>query len=119
MDDDERYVDEFGRPLERYSPKAPDMRGRHKTFGSALDVAFKGLLPPDDPFFDKLASEWNSLFPGSKLSPSRREGDMIFLSAPNSAALFVERPRLTMMKSRLAKLPGAPIKFSLKLEVKR
>ena len=56
-----------------------DQRGRHRSFGSAVDAAFKDLATERNDFFDSLADRWAALFPGVPAVPGRYDGGIIFL----------------------------------------
>ena len=100
-----------------WRPLDPLSRGRHSTFASALDAAFKDLATERNPFFDSLADEWPRLFPGLPARPGRYEDGKIVLYVRNPPTLYLMRMKLGMIRSRLATLPGAPRAISLKLEV--
>ena len=95
---------------------APDKRGRHKTFGSAVAAAFSDLIVEKNEFFDSLVDNWRRLFPNQPARPGRYEDGKIFIYVKNAPTLFLMRPRLPMIKRRLAMLPGAPKKINLILE---
>lgn len=117
MDDDERYVDEFGQPLPRWAPLEPLSRHRHRTFGGAAKAALDSLLTSRHPFIDSLADAWPELFPKLPVRPGRFEDGKIFLYVPNAPLLFAMRPKLSEIRRRLLALPGAPAKIDLKLEI--
>ena len=96
---------------------APEKRGRHETFGSAIGAALADLTTEKNPFFDSIADAWGSLFPGCAARPGRYENGRIFLYVRSAPALFAVRPRLRAMSARLAELPGAPAKINLRLEI--
>ncbi len=100
----------YGRAIE------PDKRGRHKTFSSAIGAAFSDLTVERNAFFDSLADNWRRLFPDQPARPGRYEDGKIFLYVKNAPTLFLMRPRLPMIRRKLAALPGAPKKIDLKLE---
>lgn len=100
----------YGRAIE------PDKRGRHKTFSSAIGAAFSVLTVERNAFFDSLADNWRRLFPDQPARPGRYEDGKIFLYVKNAPTLFLMRPRLPMIRRKLATLPGAPKKIDLKLE---
>lgn len=93
-------------------------RGKYATFGKALDAALKDLTTEHDSFFDSLADRWPTLFPGLAIRPGRYEGGIIFLYVRSAPALFAMRPKLRTIKATLAKLPDAPKKLELRLEVR-
>lgn len=93
-----------------------DKRGRHRTFGSAVGAAFADLLVERNEFFDSLADNWRRLFPDQPARPGRYEDGKIFLYVKNAPTLFLMRPRLPMIRRKLATLPGAPKKIDLRLE---
>ncbi len=120
MDDTNSYfVDEFGRRLPRFRPLAPNERGRHGSFGSAVDAAIKDLAVERNDFFDSLADRWAALFPKSPARPGRYEDGRIFLYVRSAPALFSFRPKLPAVKRRLAELPGAPKRIDLILEIRK
>ena len=100
----------YGRAIE------PDKRGRHKTFSSAIGAAFSDLTVERNAFFDSLADNWRRLFPDQPARPGRYEDGKIFRYVKNAPTLFLMRPRLPMIRRKLATLPGAPKKIDLKLE---
>ena len=94
-----------------------DQRGRHKTVASAFDAALKDLLTEKDPFFDSLADVWKTLFPTLPAWPGRYEDGKIFIYVKTAPTSFVVRPQLRKIAAALAKLPGAPKKVDLRLEI--
>ena len=94
-----------------------DQRGRHKTTASALDAALKDLLTEKNPFFDSLCDNWKALFPNVPAWPGRYEDGKIFIYVRNAPTSFVIRPKLRTIAAALAKLPGAPGKVDLRLEI--
>ena len=92
-------------------------RGRHKTVASAFDAAFKDLTTEKNPFFDSLCDNWKALYPNLPAEPGRYEAGKIFIYVRNAPTSFVVRPRLRAIAARLARLPGAPKKVDLKLEI--
>lgn len=94
-----------------------NMRGRHKTVASAFDAALKDLLTERNPFFDSLADNWRVLFPDLPARPGRYEDGKIFIYVKNAPLSFAVRPKLRAIAARLAKLPGAPGKIDLRLEI--
>ena len=77
----------------------------------------RGLTAQRDPFFDALADRWPALFPNLPARPGRYEDGKIFLYVRSAPASFVVRPKLRAIAARLAKLPGAPAKINLRLEI--
>ncbi|MGN0854360.1 MAG: hypothetical protein ACI4R9_02435 [Kiritimatiellia bacterium] len=102
---------------ESWRPLAPDRRGRHKTFASAIDAAFQDLLTEKNPFFDTLVDRWPSLFPDLPARPGRYEAGKIFLYVRNAPTNFALRAKLPMIRRTLARQPGAPKKIDLRLEI--
>ena len=102
---------------ERYEPLRPDLRGRHATFGSAVDAALANLARVRSPFFDALADNWRRLFPHEPAWPGRYEDGIVFLYVRTYPTVFVMRPRLKAIRSELMKLPMAPKTLKLRLEV--
>ena len=100
-----------------WQPVDPDKRGRHKTVASAFDAAFKDLLTEKNPFFDSLADNWKTLFPSLPARPGRYEDGKIFIYVRNAPTSFVVRPKLRMIAAQLARLPGAPKRIDLRLEI--
>ncbi|MBO7683469.1 MAG: hypothetical protein J6T51_01945 [Kiritimatiellae bacterium] len=100
-----------------WRPLAPDKRGLHGTFASAVDAAARDMLAEHDPFFDSLADRWGGLFPALPATPGRYEDGKIFLYVRNAAASYMVRPRLRAVAARLARLPGAPKRVNLRLEI--
>ena len=100
-----------------WRPLEPSKRGRHATFSSALDAAFKDLTTERNAFFDSLADEWKRLFPAMPARPGRYEDGKIVLYVKNPPTLYLMRMKLGTIRKRLSELPGAPRSINLKLEV--
>ena len=100
-----------------WRPLEPSKRGRHETFASALEAAFRDLTTEHNAFFDSLADEWNRIFPTLPARPGRYEDGKIVLYVKNPPTLYVMRMKLGMIRKKLAELPGAPRTINLKLEV--
>lgn len=100
-----------------WQPREPERRGRHATFGAAIDAAFADLLTQRDPFFDTLVDRWRALFPDLPARPGRYEDGKIFLYVKNAPTNFALRPRLPAIRRTLAAQPGAPKKIDLRLEI--
>ncbi|MBR2838504.1 MAG: hypothetical protein IKE55_06965 [Kiritimatiellae bacterium] len=100
-----------------WKPIAPDQRGRHETLRSALDAAFKDLMTERNEFFDSLVDNWSRLFPSLPAVPGRYEDGKIFVYVRNAPTSFAVRPRLRAVAARLARLPGAPKRIDLRLEI--
>ena len=98
-----------------WKPKAPHLRGRHETFNSALEAAFRDLTTERNDFFDSIADEWKRLFPNMPARPGRYEDGKIVLYVKNPPTLM--RMKLCVIRKALAALPGAPRVINLKLEV--
>jgi len=97
-----------------------DERGRHATFGKALGAAVADVrshLVERNAFFDSLADRWATLFPRLLARPGRYEAGRIFLYVRGAPQLFSTRPKLRMIAATLARLPGAPTKIDLRLEI--
>lgn len=94
-----------------------DQRGRHASLKSAVDAVVSELLTEKNAFFDTLADKWDQLFPGLPARPGRYEDGKIFIYVRHAAHMFSMRPRMRMVRARLAELPGAPQKLDLRLEV--
>ena len=94
-----------------------NLRGRHKSVGTAFDAALKDLLTERNDFFDSLVDRWRALFPDLPARPGRYEGGKIFVYVKSAPTLFMMRPKLKSIAARLAGLPGAPKKIDLRLEV--
>ena len=92
-------------------------RGRYKTTASAFEAAFKALTTETNPFFVRLVDNWKSLYPDLPAQPVRYEDGKIFIYVRNAPTSYVVRPKLRAIAARLAKLPGAPKKIDLKLEI--
>ncbi len=100
-----------------WQPKAPNERGRHLTFNSAVEAAFKDLLTEHNPFYDSLVDNWQALFPDLPLRPGRFENGTIYLYVRTATLSFAMRPKLPKIKAKLLALPDAPAKLTLKLEI--
>ena len=97
-----------------------DARGRHATFGKALDATLaelQGAMAEKNDFFDSLADRWPTLFPTLKAVPGRYEDGIIFLYVRSAPLLYSMRSRLSFVRTKLASLPGAPKKITLRLEI--
>ena len=92
-------------------------RGRFPAFGGAVDAALKDLLVEKNEFFDLVADRWASLFPGLFAKPDRYEDGKIIIRVRSAPMLFAMRPKLRMIKAKLAELPGAPKRIDLRLEI--
>lgn len=92
-------------------------RGRYATFGKAIDAAFKDLTVERNDFFDSLPDRWTQLFPDLPIVPGRYEDGKIFVYVRSAPLLFAMRPKLRLVKARLAELPGAPKKLDVRLEI--
>lgn len=127
MDGEYRYEYEYVQPFEerladlraqaKWKPLDPKARGRHKTFSGAVDSAFAELLVEHNDFFDSLVDHWRALFPKLPAVPGRYEDGMIFVYVRSAAAGYVVRPQLRKIAAALAKLPGAPQKIDLRMEI--
>lgn len=95
-----------------------DQRGRHNTVSSALEAAFRELTTVKSAFFDSVTDRWNELFPGLAARPGRFEDGYFFLYVKSAPALFMLRPKLKSIHRKLAELPEAPKRFSVRLEIK-
>lgn len=102
---------------EHWRPLAPDKRGRHPTFASAVDAAISELMIPRGGFLDVVCDEWRRLFPNLPARPGRYAGGVLFVYVRSSADMFVLRPRLKAISARLAAIPGSPARLKLRLEV--
>ena len=100
-----------------WQPLEPEKRGRHDTFASAVDAALKDLVTEHNPFFDSLVDRWRGLFPTLPATPGRYEDGKIFVYVRNAATSYMVRPRLRTIAARLSRLPGAPKKINLRLEI--
>lgn len=100
-----------------WRPIEPEKRGRFKTVSSAFDAAFNDLTAERNQFFNALADNWKMLFPALPARPGRYEDGKVFIYVRNSSVAFVVRPQLRKITAALAKLPGAPKKLEVKLEV--
>ncbi len=98
-------------------PKAPEERGRFKSFQLAVDAAFKDLLVERNDFFESLPEQWQQFFPNLPIRPGRYEGGVIYLYVKSAPLSFSMRPKLPMIKKKLATLAGAPKNLVLKLEI--
>ncbi len=102
-----------------WQPSQPESRGRFRSFPDAVQAAFMGLYREGNPFFAQIVDKWASLFPNVRAKPIRFENNTLYLAVPNAPTSFVIRPKLASMKRLLAALPGAPARFSIKLEVRK
>ena len=95
----------------------PDKRGRHKTFASAVAKSLLNLRVERNPFFDTVCLNWKKLFPDQPCRPGAWHDGWIVLYVNKSTTLYLMRPRLPMLKRKLATLPGAPKVIRLRLEI--
>lgn len=102
-----------------WKPESPELRGRHRTFASALDAACGDLLVERNEFFDSLADRWKGLFPNLPARPGRYEGGMIFVYVANAPTSWALRSRLPEIRRRIEELPGAPKRVDVRLEIRR
>ena len=104
-----------------WNPREPEKRGRHATFGSALETAVSSIAKTigRDEFFDSLVDKWAELFPGCQARPGRRDSDRIVLYGSSAPILFMMRPKLPQMKRVLQALPQAPKRLALVLEIRK
>ena len=103
--------------MEVWRPIEPGKRGRHGTFSSAVDAAFKDLVTEKNDFFDSLVDNWKRLFPDLPARPGRYEDGKIFIYVRTAPLSFAVRPRLRDISKRLSQLPGAPRRVDLRLEI--
>jgi len=94
-----------------------DERGRFSAFGGAVDAALKELLVEKNDFFDLVAERWRSLFPNIMAKPERYENGKIVIRVRSAPMLYAVRPKLRMIKAKLAELPGAPKRIDIWLEI--
>ncbi len=119
MSEEMQYVDENGYPLPRWKPLAPETRGRHRNFSSAVEAVFKDLITERNDFFDSLADRWPTLFPNCPARPGRWDDGKLYLYVRSAPALFAFRPRLAAVKRTLSSIPGAPKRLNILLEIHR
>ncbi len=100
-----------------WNPLAPHERGQHVTFAAAVSAAFSELVTERSTFFDSLADLWPTLFPDCLARPGRFEDGRIFLYVRSASALYSMRPKLPNIRQALAKLPDAPKRIELRLEI--
>lgn len=100
-----------------WQPSEPESRGRFRSFSDALQSAFSDLYREQNPFFCQLVDKWRTLFPRLRARPTRFENNILFVAVPNAPTLFIVRQKLREMRRIVAVLPGAPAKFSIRLEV--
>ena len=96
---------------------AVDRRGRHKTFASAVAASLRSLTTERNPFFDTVCLNWRRLFPEQPCRPGAWHDGCIVLYVNKSTTLYLMRPRLNMIRRKLAELPGAPSRVNLRLEI--
>lgn len=107
--DDDRNV--WGRAVD------PDKRGRHRTFASAVASSLASLKTERNAFFDTVCLNWPRLFPDQPARPGAWHDGWIVLYVTKSTTLYLMRPRLAMIRRRLATLPGAPRVVNVRLEI--
>jgi len=92
----------------------PETRRRADAMGDSLDGVVKSLLSVPNEFYDRICSEWTSLFPGSPSKPLSFDEDArafkIVLAVPNAGAAFALRAQMPHIKRTLKALDGAPRK---------
>ena len=94
-----------------------DKRGRHKTFASAVAASLAALKVEKNEFFDTVCANWSRLFPEQPARPGAWHDGCVVLYVNKSTTLYLMRPRLPMIKRKLATLPGAPRAFTVRLEI--
>jgi len=92
-------------------------RGRHQAFKSAVAAALRDLMVEKNSFYDTVCENWRRLYPKSAMRPGRFENGKIYLYVRSAPAMFANRPKLPAVKRELAKLPGAPAKIELGIEI--
>ena len=92
-------------------------RGRFASFGGAVDAALGELVKEKNEFFDLVADRWESLFPGLLAKPDRYEDGKIVIRVRSAPMLYATRPKMRMVKAKLAELPGAPKRIDIRLEI--
>ena len=95
----------------------PDKRGRHKTFASAVAASLASLKVERNEFFDEVCANWKRLFPDQPARPGAWHDGWVVLYVNKSTTLYLMRPRLAMIRRRLAALPGAPRTVNVRLEI--
>ena len=95
----------------------PDKRGRHQTFASAVAASLAALKVERNAFFDEVCRSWPRLFPDQPARPGAWHDGWIVLYVSKSTTLYLMRPRLAMIRRRLAALPGAPRTVKIRLEI--
>lgn len=100
-----------------------------KSVGSAFDKVLDALLVERCAFFDEVSAKWSKLFPNLAARPGRWQGPeaakgrgraatgKLFLYVSSAPCLFALRSRLAGIKGELAKLPTAPARFTVHLEI--
>ena len=101
-----------------WEPQSPSKRGRHATFAGALDTVAKTFFAERGGFAERIATDWNRLFPGLAARPDRIEDGRLFLRVRSAPALFAMRPKLPGIRRTLAQLPDFPPKLRLTLEIR-
>jgi len=82
--------------------------------GDSLKGVLDALLSVPNTFFDKITSEWKSMFPDVCAKPVRFEEDAhtfkLILSVANAGMSFSLRPQMPRIRRTLKTLDGAPKK---------
>lgn len=101
----------------------PAFRNHVAIAGELMDRLVDDIVREQYPFFDEVREKWNKMFPDLKARPgkwvpaSASKGGKLFLRVNSAAASFALRPKLPMIKKRLAALATAPGRFSLHVEI--
>lgn len=92
-------------------------RGMFASFGGAVDSALTDMVREKNEFFDLVADRWEALFPGFPAKPDRYEDGKIVIRVRSAPMLYATRPKLRMVKAKLAEMPGAPRRIELRMEI--
>ena len=108
---------DFSMPVDGDLPayRTPTVRA-----GDLLDALVADLTRDRSPFFDEVCARWSELFPDLAAKPGRwvsgdtpNAGGKLFLHVRSAAAMFAVRPKLKVVKAKLAELSTAPKRFSV------
>ena len=103
---------------------APAWRRPTARAGDCMEALVADLVRDRSPFYDEVCARWRELFPEQAAKPGKwvpeggpGGGGRLFLHVRSSAGLFALRPKLPLIRKRLATLASAPKRFSVLCEI--